>query len=159
MKSLGTNWPYKTIRSKISLPITTLKRSMSRSIWLFRWETEVCQAIVYKFSETGNDQFANKAIRQRFTNCTIKLHYSNWPRFRKYSLSKPLVSGNELQSFYDILFCKLQLPRLRVVSVITLGSEIYFLGNCVAELTAYVFVIIPNFIFTPVIEVKIKFLG
>ena len=39
-----------------------------------------------------------------------------------------------------------------MVSLNTLGCKIDFVGDCVAESTAYFFVIIPNFILRPIIE-------
>ena len=50
----------------------------------------------------------------------------------------------------------LSLPRLRVVSVKTIGPKIvFFLRNCIAESTAYFSVIIFNYIFTPMTKIKI----
>ena len=36
----------------------------------------------------------------------------------------------------------------------TIGRNYHFVNNCIVELTAYIFVMMVNFIFTPLIQIK-----
>ena len=42
-----------------------------------------------------------------------------------------------------------------MISVKTIGHKIDFVGNCIAESISYFLVVIPFFIFTPIIAIKI----
>ena len=59
-------------------------------------------------------------------------------------LKGALVAGPDQDEFFKGEF---KLQRLRVVSLENIGRKIKFLKNCIAELIAYFFDIIPNLIF------------